>query len=245
MQHLQPICLPKLKQLCLFFDPNDCIAIMHFIKTPPDCALQCIASRQFRASLEESFQQAQDVAEKSCTGLVRRLSRYSRKYFQHRVPTTLMLHSEDCELGITTCPRDDFGGFHLQIAQDLLDFTENTKAAFLSEFTLPEFHHVTDLLLQIFDFECLPAVSELLPFLSLLPSLQVLTVCICDIRFFDILKKELDPPRRMLSSLKTIKIQPNNMSDTGLTKVDEILATSEFADALNKDGYPVEVVCSQ
>lgn len=129
----------------------------------------------------------------------------------------------------------------MQIERDLMDFTEQIKTTFLSEFTLPEFLHVTELRLQILDSKDLSAVS----FLGCLPSLQVLTICDRDIRFFEVLKENLSPPRVILPSLQTIVIQPTRWSSSGSTEEERKLATSEFADALNKDGYPVEVICSQ
>ncbi len=217
------------------------MVLLAFVKIPQECALQCVLFRRQR--ITDNWD-APEVTEELFTRLIPGLASYARRYFKHQVPTNLMFHYQPCVLRITSCPDGGLGGIHVQIERVLVDFSEQVKATFLSEFTLPEFLHVTDLRLQILDFDRLSAGS-LLPFLGCLSSLQILHVNYRHVQLFQALKERLVSPRSILPSLKTIIIRPNKWSISGLTEGEEKLATSKFVDALNKGGYPVEVVCSQ
>lgn len=243
VERLRPINLPKLKQLRLFCDPNDCMILLAFVKIPRECALQCVIFRRHRITLDNW--DAPDVTEELFTRLIPGLASYARKYFQHQTPTDLMFYYQPTVLCITSCPDGGLGGIHVQIERDQVDFSEQIKTAFFSEFTLPEFLKVTDLRLQIMDFDRLSSTGSLLSFLGCLLAVQILHVNDRNINFFEALKEKLASPRSILPSLKTIRVQPNRWPSSGSTEEEEKLATSKFVDALNKGGYPVEVVCSQ
>ncbi|KJA17801.1 hypothetical protein HYPSUDRAFT_205903 [Hypholoma sublateritium FD-334 SS-4] len=165
--HLQTVHLPKLKELRLAsLHPSVCDILLDQLIIPPDCALQYTLGLA-----RDWFDDDHFIAE--LTDIIRRLSEYL--------------------LCIESGAQDGFGGFNFLISSHLLPRLEQITATFLSEFTLPEFRHVTQLYLEIeFDEETFPL---LLPFLGCLSSVQVLTTRCWYPTFFKLLKEKLDPPR--------------------------------------------------
>ncbi|KJA17805.1 hypothetical protein HYPSUDRAFT_205905 [Hypholoma sublateritium FD-334 SS-4] len=237
-EHLQTVHLHKLKELHLdSLHPSVCGILLDHLRIPSECALQYtlrLSTHWFADNVDNNFETA-------LTAVIRRLSECARGYFLKKVPINLLFHYDENLLCITTHVQDDFNGFHLHIESPLLPHPKQIMATFLSEFTLPEFSHVTELHLEIaFNDKNI----SLLPFLGCLSSIRTLTTCCWDPDFFKFLKEKLDSPRSVLPLLRTIKMQkprppPSLSVENYLKDVD----LSEFMDAL--DGYPVEVVFSR
>ncbi|KJA17806.1 hypothetical protein HYPSUDRAFT_45988 [Hypholoma sublateritium FD-334 SS-4] len=237
-QHLPIAHLPKLKELCISFHPLLCDVLLDQLRTPPDCALKYTLSLGPGLCIDDDFSTA-------LIDLFRRLSKFAREYFLHQLPTNLLFHYDSNLLCIVAHSQDDLGGFHVQVEHSSWFLPEEVKDAFLSEFTLAEFSHVTELRLEILYVEYMSAVSLLL-FLGCFSSLQTLTTCCWDPELFKVLKEKLDPSRSVLPLLRTIKMQLPKPSRPklipGLEEDYKNITLSKFMDVL--DGYPVEVVFS-
>ena len=119
-------------------------ALLDHLIIPADCALHYT----LRIPSQWSYANENNDFDVTLPVILRRLSKYARGYFLHRVPTDLLVHYEDQTLSITAHTQDDSTGFHFCIDSPWTYTKENT-AAFLGEFTLPEFIHVTELRLEI------------------------------------------------------------------------------------------------
>ena len=210
-------------------------ALLDHLIIPADCALHYT----LRIPSQWSYANENNDFDVTLPVILRRLSKYARGYFLHRVPTDLLVHYEDQTLSITAHTQDDSTGFHFCIDSPWTYTKENT-AAFLGEFTLPEFIHVTELRLEIELFQDFHKTGLISPFLSCFSSVQVLTTCCWDPYFFKYLKRKLGSPRSLLPSLRTIKIQKPIPRIDGPTY--HMVYLSEFIGSL--EGYPVEVIFS-
>ena len=232
---LQNVHLRKLKELRFGSrHPSVCNVLFDHLTVPPDCGLQ------YTLTLSESwFDEENTDFEIGLTALIRRLSKYARAYFLHHVPTSLLFRCEDERLCIAAHAQDNFDGFHFQIDSPM-EYSKDFMAAFLSEFTLPEFNHVTELHLDMaLDDEDVP----ILPFLGCLSSVQVLTTYCWQPYFFKYLKEKLKSPRSVFSSLRTVKLRNPKHQAAGDNLLDyTCVDLSEFIDALH--GCPVEVIIS-
>ncbi|KJA17803.1 hypothetical protein HYPSUDRAFT_45984 [Hypholoma sublateritium FD-334 SS-4] len=231
--YLQTVHLPKLKELRLgSLHPSVCDILLDHLIIPPDCALRYTLQLSTVWFLDRNL-------ETEITTIIRRLSEYARRYFLHWVPTNLLLRCEKDVLCIATGTQDGLGGFYLLIESDLLHVRAQITATFLSEFTLPEFRHVTQLR---FETEFSDEDVLLLAFFGCLSSVQILTTCCWHPHFFNFLKEKLDPQRSVFPSLKTIKLEKSKPRP-GLPIEDyKNVDLSDFIGS--HDGYPVEVVIS-
>ncbi len=235
---MQNVHLPKLKELRLgSLHPSVCDVLLDYMTFPPDCALKYTLTLSTRW-----FDDENNDFEIELTALIRRLSQYAQGYFIHHVPTNLLFRYASDLLCITAHARDSSGEFHFQITSNLLNHPDEIKATFFSEFTLPEFNHVTELHLEMAFDENEDVL--LLPFIGCLTSVEVLTTCCWYPYFFEYFKAKLQSPRSVLPFLRTIKMQkPRRRHNTIFVEEYRDVALSKFIDAF--DGYPVEVVFSR
>ena len=126
--HLKTVRLLKLKLKELRFHTlyPICDALLDHLIIPADCALHYT----LRIPSQWSYANENNDFDVTLPVILRRLSKYARGYFLHRVPTDLLVHYEDQTLSITAHTQDDSTGFHFCIDSPWTYTKENT-AAFL------------------------------------------------------------------------------------------------------------------